>query len=73
MNSKHDIFHLISFSTINISMSLNSSNFTFVFFKVACHAYLDEENEQDQAYIFSDTYLENFQIQQLAIMHCFEH
>ena len=30
---------LMSFSTINnISMSVNSSNFTSVFFKAACHA-----------------------------------
>ena len=34
---------------------------------------MQEESMQDQGYIFSVTYLENFQIQQLAIMYCFEH
>ena len=32
-----------------------------------------EKNEQDQAHIFQDTYLESIQIHQLIIVYCFEH
>ena len=32
-----------------------------------------KENDQDQAHIFQDKYLESSQMYQLIMMHCFEH
>ena len=34
---------------------------------------VQEENEQDQANIFQDTYTKSYQIHQLSIMRHFEH
>ena len=54
-----------TFSTINnISVSINRSTFTLVFFKTAWHANHGVERKQDLVYIFQVTYFESSQIHQ---------
>ena len=64
-----------SFSTINsISISVNTSNSTSVFFKHVCHANPGaEKNELYKDHIFQYSCFENFQIHLQVIMYRFEH
>ena len=69
------ILPLIPFSTINnISIWVKRINFTFVFFKAACHTNPCAVRKWawSSPYILrQDTYFESSQIQQLTIMyHC---
>ena len=70
----HDIPALISFSTINsISISVNNSNSSSVFFKHACHANpgADKKQARSSSYISIHLFI-YFQIHVQVIMYHFE-